>query len=1034
MSCAPGWGLAELVESIRSKEMDKITAIMSFLAFGLFAFGARAADAITYLDECGNTCSVAAGACTLVTAATTELKDGRWYVVANPDVVSGGMTVSGSAQLILCDGMSLTVQGGHHQAGIAVPQGTSLSIYGQAAGTGVLRTTGGESGAGIGGGDWGACGTVTINGGRVTAKGGDFAAGIGGGYGGAGGTVTINGGALSIEGGLASEGIGCGYNGAGGTVAIAGGVFAQKPDAKWIAFGYSVEPNTDEATCAGYPWSITPGYCVTVGDMPDVSAAWTIEGSGVTNVIASTSFRVPSGATVTLVFWPKPARRFVNGAASASVTVTVTGDLDISDRVPKTVGLPVEYLDESGNTCSVSPWDYTRVTAATTELKDGRWYVVADPDVVSGGMTVSGSARLILCDGMSLTVQGDDQQAGIAVPSGTSLSIYGQAAGTGVLRTTGGENGAGIGGNYYRGNAGAVTINGGVVTATGGECAAGIGGGFCGVFGGAGGTVAINRGTVTAKGGYLGSGIGGGWEGAGGRVTIIGGALSTKGGVYGAGIGGGYNGAAGKVSILGGIFAQEPDPAWLTEGFAVFANLDEATSAAYPWTVLPISCEVTVGELKNMSAAWTSGDGSVTNAVEGTSFKAMTGETVTVLVSPKDPNCFLYGGEESYTFVVSGEDVNLTGKFASAALYLDANGEPQTRSDYTIVTESTTTLGDGKWYVVNSTVSCRTISVSGAAKLILGNGAVLAVSGGIEVESGASLTIYGQAGGAGFLDAVGGTGKPGIGGAGSVTIVGGTVRAQGGDGDGVPGIGANSVVIRGGSVGASVLNARDASGAALWRVAVEGLGTAAPTFADLPSGYGTAGISPVDGAVWLWLPNGTYGFKVNGDIYAATVKNAHTVATVAQWTIGADVTAAWTDGELTISGAGKINDFASADEVPWQGLPVANVTIPTGVKPGRNLLIGLGDTTTVNGAVPVSLIRQFSGDFLVGEVAPAEATALEIDGGHIRVKVGVAACTSLDEQAWSKVEIDGVEKASDGEAVLSVPVKGKQGFYRLRSK
>lgn len=619
---------------------------------------------------------------------------------------------------------------------------------------------------------------------------------------------------------------------------------------------------------------------------------------------------------------------------------------------------PVAYLDWDATTKTFVAKECSSYTVVTAGMSElANGWFVVKGDISRGQLKIKGNVSLILTDGSTLSVTGGG---------------YGEYAGVHVGETDG------------------LTIYGqeagtGHLHSTVGGKAAGIGG-----------NIRESCGTVTINGG---------------RITTNRIGLSRAEGYY-------YVDA---VVVTGGLFAEKVGESYCIEHYGFMPNLDSETSAAYPWTVLPISCEVTVGELKNMSAAWTSGDGSVTNAIEGTSFKAMTGETVTVLVSPKDPNCFLYGGEESYTFVVSGEDVNLTGKFASAALYLDANGEPQTRSDYTIITESATTLGDGKWYVVNSTVSCRTISVSGAAKLILGNGAVLAVSEGIEIESGASLTIYGQSGDAGFLDAQGGEGEPGIGGAGAVTIVGGTVTATGGDG--VPGIACGGkVVICGGSVGADVRDAQNASGAALYRVTVEGLGTAAPTFADLPSGYGTAGISPIDGAVWPWMPNGSYGFKVNGETYAVTVKGQPVVATKAQWTIGAGVTAAWVDGVLTIAGKGTIDDFTSAIDVPWQGLTVTNVTIPTGVTLGRNLFAGFADNATVNGADPVALMRQAAGDILVGGLAPAEAKALEIDGGRVRLTVEVE--SSADLKTWKSAKM----------VDISVPVEGEKGFYILKSK
>lgn len=75
---------------------------------------------------------------------------------------------------------------------------------------GSLNATGGDRGAGIGGGCNGTNGTVTVNSGTVTAQGGNEAAGIGGGKAGAGGTVTINKGTVNATGGNGGAGIGGG--------------------------------------------------------------------------------------------------------------------------------------------------------------------------------------------------------------------------------------------------------------------------------------------------------------------------------------------------------------------------------------------------------------------------------------------------------------------------------------------------------------------------------------------------------------------------------------------------------------------------------------------------------------------------------------------------------------------------------------------------------------------------------------------------------------------------------------------------------
>ena len=138
-------------------------------------------------------------------------------------------------------------------------------------------------------------------------------------------------------------------------------------------------------------------------------------------------------------------------------------------------------------------------------------------------------------------------------------------------------------------------------------------------------------------------------------------------------------------------------------------------------------------------------------------------------------------------------------------------------TDAIVVTADTARFEDGKWYVVTNAVSRKTITVSGAAHLILCDGAKLSVAGedkapGIEVRDGNSLTIYGQTLGTGELVATGGYNGAGIGGGqystgGTVTIDGGRVTANAGEngaaiGGGYSGLG-GTVTIHGGRVTAN---------------------------------------------------------------------------------------------------------------------------------------------------------------------------------------------------------------------------------------
>ena len=180
-------------------------------------------ESVTYLDENGN--QQTADSATQVTNSNTEWKDG-WYV-AQGDITIGSkddpqrVTVKDNVHLILADGCKLTVNGG-----IGVTGTNSLTIYAQSTddSMGTLNATGGDEGAGIGGGSFGDGGNITINGGEISANGSGSAAGIGGGYGGSGGKITINGGVVTANSKSDSAGIGGGIFGSGGEINIEGGV------------------------------------------------------------------------------------------------------------------------------------------------------------------------------------------------------------------------------------------------------------------------------------------------------------------------------------------------------------------------------------------------------------------------------------------------------------------------------------------------------------------------------------------------------------------------------------------------------------------------------------------------------------------------------------------------------------------------------------------------------------------------------------------------------------------------------------------
>jgi hypothetical protein len=122
-----------------------------------------------------------------------------------------------------------TLASGKDRAGIEVPASASLSIARSSADpVDRLIATGGDNGAGIGGGKNGDGGTVIVNSSIVEATGGGNGAGIGGGGNGKGGALTINGGTVTATGGSNGAGVGGGNGGKGGNTSLTGGtLFAQ---------------------------------------------------------------------------------------------------------------------------------------------------------------------------------------------------------------------------------------------------------------------------------------------------------------------------------------------------------------------------------------------------------------------------------------------------------------------------------------------------------------------------------------------------------------------------------------------------------------------------------------------------------------------------------------------------------------------------------------------------------------------------------------------------------------------------------------
>ena len=190
-------------------------AAMLLLVMLLTMTQAAWADGISYLDATGTQQSCTTY--TTVESSSTSWNSG-WFVVNSNTTISDRITVSGTVNLILTNNATLTAS-----KGITVGSDATLNIYAQTddeatMGALVADATNDNANwyAGIGGVENADAGMITINGGKINAT-GNAGAGIGSGGGTSTvGTITINGGIITAQ--------DCRNNGAG----IGGGFYGSK--------------------------------------------------------------------------------------------------------------------------------------------------------------------------------------------------------------------------------------------------------------------------------------------------------------------------------------------------------------------------------------------------------------------------------------------------------------------------------------------------------------------------------------------------------------------------------------------------------------------------------------------------------------------------------------------------------------------------------------------------------------------------------------------------------------------------------------
>ena len=439
-----------------------------------------------------------------------------WYVVngtveigsAGDDSAEDGssdvdvqrVTVGGDVHLILTNNAKLTVNGG-----ISVKAGNSLTIYAQPAEKdktmGSLTVENVEvDNAGIGGDDEKDGGTITINGGSVTATGGLFGAGIGGGDNGSGGMIEINGGEIIATGGSYGAGIGGGSASSGGIITINGGTIATTGGNLGAGIG---------SLGAGGTIEINGGDITATGGDPGAGIGGGHNGSGGTIKI--------NGGTVTAIGKD-------TGAGIGGGTVGAGGNIIINDGTIIATGGGLGAGIGGGNEGSGGE---ITINGGTVEATGG----TTNGAGIGGGS--GGIGGTITIGGGEITAKSNGPSAGIGsgavANSGmTTINISGGSvtATGGSSNSSGGGAGIGSGGENGAGSSVGIMISGGTVIAQGGSPTAitvfpggaGIGGGG---YPAGSSTITIIGGTVTASGGKGADGIGNGGESQNGSSSTF---------------------------------------------------------------------------------------------------------------------------------------------------------------------------------------------------------------------------------------------------------------------------------------------------------------------------------------------------------------------------------------------------------------------------------------------------------------------------------------------------------------------------------
>ena len=270
----------------------------------------------------------------------------------------------------------------------------------------------------------------------------------------------------------------------------------------------------------------------------NIPEGWTVTADGQAVNVTDSTATIPPGATVVLTPTNVNLVKKVTLKNPIINLDTVKHNITVRNGWKLTGTLDVEHYPVKISIADGATVTLDSVTINGTSNNAYQW----------AGINCEGNATIIL-EGTSSVKGFHENWPGIYVPSGKTLSIKGETAGTDSLTASSNGYGAGIGGGYDI-SCGNIIIESGTITATGGQNGAGIGGGGIGT-GTSCGDITISGGNVTATGGSSGAGIGCGNRDCG-NISISGGTIKAFGGNLAAGVGSGNTGTCSSITISGG--------------------------------------------------------------------------------------------------------------------------------------------------------------------------------------------------------------------------------------------------------------------------------------------------------------------------------------------------------------------------------------------------------------------------------------------------------------------------------------------------